>query len=276
MTKLAGVIGWPVSHSLSPAMMNAAFKHCGLDWNYLRMPVSTEHSSHLENTIANLHYHHFRGANVTVPYKEAVMPLLDRLSERANNIGAVNTILVKGDKTLFGDNTDAPGFISDLRIHNIVPEQTQATVLGAGGSARAIVYGLLEAGCTSLNIINRSKERAQQIIDDMKILFADAVITNNKPSRAGLIVNCTSLGLNESDALPWDPSISFNQQQIVYDLIYNPPKTALFKKAEADGARAISGLGMLVHQGALAFEMWTGEKAPIEIMKSAAEEALNV
>jgi len=155
-TNLVGVIGWPVSHSVSPAMHNAAFADIGLDWCYIPLPVPTEPAERIGEALHGLRALGLRGANVTVPHKQSVMPHLDWLTPAAQAIGAVNTIRVEADGQLSGDNTDARGFVADLRDHGVDPAGKRALVLGAGGSARAIVFGLAEAGCVSITILNRS------------------------------------------------------------------------------------------------------------------------
>jgi shikimate dehydrogenase len=278
-TALVGLIGWPVSHSVSPAMHNAAFDYLGLDWRYVPLPVNPEPAGSVGEAVRGLRALGLRGANVTVPHKQAVIPSLDQLSPAAQAIGAVNTIVVRADGQLYGDNTDAPGFVADLRQHGIEPEGLHVVVLGAGGSARAVVYGLAMAGVARIAVLNRTIERAQELVQALRPHCAHSRLSAHQlpdaisqlAPHADLIVNCTSVGMTPAvEAMPWDTPAAFGSGQTVYDLIYNPPVTRLLKTAEQDGARAIGGLGMLIWQGALAFESWTGRPAPIDVMRSAA------
>jgi shikimate dehydrogenase len=267
---LLGIIGWPVKHSLSPKMQNEALKYCGLNsWHYVPLPVEP---ARVKDAVMGLSALSFRGVNVTVPHKEAVLPLMNRLSDDASAIGAVNTIVVEENALLVGHNTDAQGFINDLGARGIEPKELSVAILGAGGSARAVVYGLLKHGCQKLAIYNRHEDRAIELIKSLKGYFIGADLSYGsldilkEATHADLIINCTSLGMNESNDMPF--KINFNKKQIVYDLIYNPAKTALLKQAEAQGATAINGLGMLIHQGALSFSLWTKREAPLELMKA--------
>lgn len=278
-TNIVGVVGWPVSHSVSPAMHNAAFAALGLDWCYVPLPVPVDPADRIGEAVRGLLALGLRGANVTVPHKQAVMPHLDRLSPAAEGIGAVNTIVVEGDGALLGDNTDAPGFVADLRENGVDPAGKQVLVLGAGGSARAVVYGLTEAGCRSVAIANRTVDRAEQLAAEMGTRFPASPITAHAlpaavaalAADADLIVNTTSLGMTpNAETTPWDERVSFHSGQVVYDLVYNPPQTRLLCKAADDGATAIGGLGMLIWQGAIAFERWTGQQPPVDKMRQAA------
>lgn len=280
-TQMVGVIGWPVSHSVSPAMHNAAFAALGLDWCYLPLPVPVEPHTRIGEAVRGLLALGLRGANVTVPHKQAVLDHLDWLTPAAQAIGAVNTIRVEADGQLSGDNTDARGFIADLHEHGVELAGKRALVVGAGGSARAIVYGLAEAGCQSLAIFNRTAEKAHDLAMDIRTVFPFCRFSGHPgfddlavmASEADLVVNCTSLGMTPNvDGLPWLEEVAFRPEQTVYDLVYNPPQTRLLHKATADGAHAINGLGMLIWQGALAFERWTGQMPPVDVMRGAAEE----
>ena len=269
-TQLVGLIGWPVSHSQSPQMHNAAFAHLGLNWVYVPMPVHPDPIS-VENALKGLRALGFKGVNVTVPHKEAVLPFMDELSPSAKAIGAVNTLCFLDSGKVRGENTDAPGFIADLVDHGVDVVKAKALVLGAGGSARAVVYGLLQAGCMHVTLVNRTLDKAQKLQQDMQALFPEAHINvGSIDQAASLIVNCTSLGMGDKvDQMPWPAEVSFLPHQVIYDLIYNPNPTRLLQKATSDGATAISGRGMLVHQGALSFTLWTGKSAPFLVMKGA-------
>lgn len=271
---LVGIIGWPVSHSQSPKMHSYAFSKLGLfDWRYLFLPVDIAPKHRLQEAVFGLRALNFVGANITVPHKEAVLPLMDSLSDEALCIGAVNTIHIK-DGQLLGHNTDAPGFVNDLLEQGIDISAMKVLLLGAGGSARAITYGLLAHGCKSITILNRTEEKALVIAKAMSQRFSESLvktaaldfsnIKNN--AHADLIINTTSIGLTDLSAMPWDPQIHFSSSQVVYDIIYGK-KTKFLQHASLSQARAIDGLGMLIHQGALAFSIWTGLKAPVQIMK---------
>ncbi len=280
-TTLVGLIGWPVSHSVSPAMHNAAFDALELDWRYVPLPVDPTQPGAVGDAVRGVRAMGMRGINVTVPHKQAVLPYLDRIAPTAQAMRAVNTIVVEADGSLTGDNTDAPGFIADLREHGVDPAGMRVLVLGAGGSARAVVYGLAQAGARHITVANRSIDRAQVLLDDLRPLLGTTTATvvqlPDDVAAAGegasLIVNCTSLGMTpHADTTPWPLELPLHPGQIVYDLVYNPADTLLLRQARQHGARAIGGLGMLIWQGALAFERWTDMSAPVEIMRSAAAE----
>jgi shikimate dehydrogenase len=277
-TTLVGLIGWPVAHSVSPAMHNASFARLGLDWRYVPLPVE---AGRVGDAVRGLRALGLRGANVTVPHKQAVIPYLDRLGPAAATIGAVNTITVEHDGALTGDNTDAHGFAADLRAHGVEPAGRRVLVLGAGGAARAVVYGLAEAGAAQITVLNRTPERAAELVADLQPAYPTCALGSGaRPgdlsahaAEAQLIVNCTSLGMSPViDASPWEDGVPLAPGQVVYDLVYNPPHTRFMAQAAAAGAQAIGGLGMLIWQGALAFERWTGLHAPVDAMRAAAAE----
>ncbi|RME57248.1 MAG: shikimate dehydrogenase [Caldilineae bacterium] len=274
-TTLVGLLGWPVRHSVSPQMHNAAFAARRMNWRYVPLPV---HPERVEAAVYGLRALGFRGANVTIPHKQAVMPYLDRWRPAAEAIGAVNTIIVQEDGSMVGDNTDAAGFIADLRAQGVEPAGGNALVVGAGGSARAVVYGLAEAGAARILLLNRTVERAEALAAAMRSYFPETPIgagafpddVADAAQHADLIVNCTSLGMEPYlEGLPWDEEVEFRPDQTVYDLVYNPAVTRLLQLASADGARALGGLGMLVYQGAIAWERWTQEPAPVDVMRRA-------
>lgn len=270
-----GLIGWPVGHSRSPAMHNQAFAHLGLNWQYLLLPVYPEH---VADAVRGLRALGFAGANVTVPHKLAVMEALDEVMPEAQAIGAVNTI-VNRDGYLVGYNTDGIGFLRALREGGFSPENCDALLLGAGGASRAVLYALLSEGA-KVTIVNRTPSRAERLAQEFGDFFGVKipVMTFDCPimlqealNQANLLVNATSLGMSphsEASALP--DGIRFPPRLTVYDLVYNPLETRLLADARAAGATAIDGLGMLIHQGAAAFALWTGEEAPVEVMRAAA------
>ncbi len=276
---LVGLIGWPVGHSKSPAMHNAAFRAADVAGYYALLPVRPER---VGEAVTGLRALGFRGANVTAPHKKAVMPFMDELSPEARAIGAVNTIIVQEDGALAGHNTDAAGFMEDLQALGAPLDdlrQSAALVLGAGGSARAVTYALASRG-VPVRLLARRPEQAQTLAGSLTPHLAAAGLVTAHPwpelrslaADARLIVNCTPVGMSpNSDASPWPDDLPFRPQQMVYDLVYNPRRTRLMAQAQASGARAWNGLGMLVYQGARAWSLWTGLPAPIEAMRAAVE-----
>jgi shikimate dehydrogenase len=275
-----GLIGWPVEHSVSPSMHNAAFRELGLDWEYRLLSTPP---GKVQARLGALEGDGYRGANVTVPHKFAVMPYLHSVAQSAQAMGAVNTIVVQ-EGHLRGANTDGDGFLAALREAGFEPSGRQALVLGAGGSARAVVYSLAQAGCP-VTIYNRSAERAAalvQYLTDAGVgqplsALESAHLEDLDFSRFGLLVNATPLGMYpEIHASPWPDGLPLPSHWTVFDLVYNPEQTSLMIEARAAGAKAIGGLAMLVHQGAKAFELWTGQEAPVDVMRAAAEQALRL
>ncbi len=266
--KRLGVIGWPVAHSRSPAMFAAAFAELGMDdWSYQRLPIAPEL---FEQTTRALGASGFVGANVTIPHKQAALALADRASEAARAIGAANTLSFAAEGTIEAENTDAPGLIGALAQSGRSPEGLSALVLGAGGSARAAVWGLLHAGASEVSIWNRTPERALALAEE---LGARAV---ERPAAADLLVNCTSVGLQRSatehDALnQLDLRADlFGTYAYVIDLVYREGSTPLLAAARRAGASTVDGLEVLLAQGALSFELWTGREAPLEAMRRGA------
>ncbi len=281
---LTGLLGWPVSHSRSPAMHNAAFAAAGMNGVYVPLAVPPER---LAAAIAGLVALGFRGANVTIPHKQAVMPYVNEVSPAAVAIGAVNTLVVRQDGSLYGDNTDAPGFLADLQEQGVDLDglaTAGALVLGAGGSARAVAYALAGHGIPTL-VVSRRGEQAQALVASLLLHLprhpsapVAAPLLTAQPwsslaalaGRVSLVVNCTPLGMTpQVDISPWPDEIALGPAQIAYDLVYNPPDTRFLIQARASGAGAINGLGMLLHQGALAWEAWTGQPAPLAAMREA-------
>jgi shikimate dehydrogenase len=286
-TQLVGLIGWPVEHSLSPAMHNAAFDALELNWCYVPLPVPP---GQVEAAVRGLAALGFRGANVTVPHKQAVMPVVDSIAPNATALGAVNTLVIgqnaDGTPTIGGFNTDDKGFVGALRQSGFEPEEgRRAVVVGAGGAARAVVFGLLWSGPGEIVVLNRTLERAQALVSDLGSrhdwssrlralpLTSKALIESARA--ADLLVNATSVGMwPHVEGSIWPDSVPIPAHLTVFDLIYNPLETHLLRQARQSGAGAVDGLGMLVRQGALAFEMWTGESAPVEVMHTTCERAL--
>lgn len=281
------LLGWPVEHSVSPAMHNAAFAALGLDWRYVALPVPPES---LAVVIAGLGALGFRGANVTVPHKETILPLLNSVVPKAKELGAVNTLLIgrraDGTTTASGFNTDDTGFIAALRHGGFEPEDGgTAVVVGAGGAARAVAFGLRWSGIEKIVVLNRTLERARALASDLgrregvfgrmeaAALTAETLVESVR--EASLLVNATTVGMwPREDGSIWPDDAPIPRHLAVFDLVYNPMETRLLRQARESGARPIGGLEMLVRQGAIAFEMWTGHSAPVETMRAAAEELL--
>ena len=275
-TKVCGIIGDPIEHTMSPVMHNAAFKNMGVDYVYLPFRVRKEE---LGKAIEGMRALNIRGLNVTIPHKVAVIPFLDELDHLADKIGAINTI-VNDDGVLKGYNTDATGFLQALRERGIEPKGKSVVILGAGGASRAISFILAERG-SSLVILNRTWSRAKICTDRISEIFqreATALKLNRENlaaalSQADILINATSVGMSPNINETPVTSDLLRPNLVVYDIVNNPTKTRLQREAEAVGSKTISGLDMLVWQGALAFEKWTGVKAPIGVMR---EEVIKV
>jgi len=270
--KCALLIGHPLGHSLSPTFHNAAFRAAGIDATYRLADVLPEN---LAATIAALRAPDMYGANVTVPYKQDVLPFLDALSDEAAALGAVNTI-VNNEGKLVGLNTDVPGFAADIRARGIVVAGRPVILLGAGGAARAVIAALAGMAVGRLVIANRTTERASAIQRQYPEIATATGITYHDLSTTlpdtALLVNATSVGLH-GDEIPIAAELLdlLPPTAVVYDLIYRP--TALLRAAQQRNMDAIDGLGMLIHQGALAWEAWTGHTAPLNVMWQAAYDA---
>jgi shikimate dehydrogenase len=271
VSSFAGVLGWPLTYTLSPVIHNAAFRKVGLDWVYLQWPVPPEE---LDDAVAGLRALGAMGASVTMPHKEEIVKLLDGLSGDARALGAVNTIQRLGDR-LIGHNTDVDGFRAFLEEDAGVDlEGKSCLVLGAGGAARAVVKALLDLDAAGIAIAARTPEQAEEVTaqvghGDTRVCDWDAA--GAEAEVADVIVNATPVGMREGDPLP---GTSFNSGQLVVDLVYDPPSTEMVERARSAGADAWGGLGMLVHQAAAAFRIWTGQDPPLETMSAAALRAI--
>jgi shikimate dehydrogenase len=282
MSKLVVLIGHPLKHSISPAFQQAAFDHEGLDVRYEKWETP---EAELAATVDRLRHVSTLGANVTIPCKEKVIPLLDELSDTAARIGAVNTVVNRGGR-LTGFNTDVEGFVTSLnqdagyRLRN-----RKVVILGAGGVARAVVFALLNEEVTSITVFNRSVEKARALVRSFarsagKIPLAAPPWTELETSAAlqdcDLLVNCTSVGMRYSATENESPLSAdlIPKDALVYDLVYNPEETPFLREAKKAGAETLGGLSMLVHQGAASFELWTGKIPPVDIMLRTAREAL--
>ncbi|HDQ72407.1 MAG TPA: shikimate dehydrogenase [Chloroflexi bacterium] len=293
-THLLGLIGWPVAHSLSPAMHNAAFEALGLNWRYVPLPTPPGQVAAAVQGLAALG---FRGANVTVPHKQAVIPALDAVAPDAQALGAINTLVVERGPALDqdldldldldldrgqpavvrGHNTDAAGFVGALRDGGFDPGEKKAVVVGAGGAARAVVFGLLQAHAREIVVLNRTGERAEALVADMRqhapddVHLCSSALTPQSlvesARTADLLVNATVVGMwPHAAGTIWPTDIPIPAHLTVFDLVYAPLETRLLQQARAAGAHTLDGLGMLVRQGALAFEMWTGIPVPPDVL----------
>lgn len=272
-TRVMAVFGYPVHHSLSPAMHNAAFRALGLDCVYVAFNV---HPGDLEAAVRGILALGLVGVNVTIPHKESVIEFLEEVNADAARIRSVNTIWNRGGH-LVGSSTDGPGFIRALESAGKSPDGSRAVVVGAGGAARATAYALAERGA-SITVVNRTYERAVYLAELLNSAFGRKVIVpvglgspeaREAIEEADLLVNCTSVGMYpDIDAQPI-PTEWLHSRLFVYDQIYNPEETKLLRAAREIGARGVNGLGMLVYQGAISFEVWTGMSAPVEVMEDA-------
>lgn len=268
------LLGHPLGHSVSPAMQNAAFRTLGIDWEYEKLETPRER---LDEVISILRADNCVGANVTIPYKQAVMHWLDDLSDTARRVNAVNTI-VKRNGELIGHNTDAHAFISSVKENHIHPRNARGAILGAGGAACSAAFAIAEEGAHQIVIVNRSGARAADLADHLHQNFPKLEIAINwveAMENVHILVNATPVGMYPNiDDSPMPRGASFSEHTIVVDLVYNPVETKFLSDAKRAGARTIGGLGMLVHQGAAAFRLWTGHDAPIKVMWQAAHEGI--
>jgi shikimate dehydrogenase len=271
------LIGWPLAHSISPAMHNAAFHALGMQGEYSLLPVEREED--LRGVLARWKSDpDWIGANVTVPYKEKVVARLRKLEGAAARLKAVNTIARKG-KGLIGHNTDMPGFLADLDRNGFDFRGRNVIVIGSGGAARAVVRGLVESLC-QVSLIAVIRKQADALARDLGdgrvevISWSEPSLTDRTRS-ASLVVNTSPVGMWPIvEASPWPESVPFPEKAGIYDVVYNPIETRFLRDAKSRGLKAAGGLGMLVEQGALAFELWTGVPAPRDVMLRAAQAAL--
>ncbi|MFW6174749.1 MAG: shikimate dehydrogenase [Chloroflexota bacterium] len=282
MTRRLGIFGYPLTHSLSPALQSAAMEECGIDGVFEAWPVPPE--EYADEMKRKFGEDGCLGASVTLPHKQATVQLMEKLDETAEEIGAVNTIVKADGQPLAGHNTDAPGFLRALREQaGFDPAGKSALVFGAGGAARAVVHALREAGVSRLSISNRTVERAQALAADMargrfkpEALGAGLEELTDVAPYADLLVNTTSLGM-EGGPAPGStpvPSSVISGDACCYDAVYVPSVTPFMTAAEEAGARVEGGLSMLIYQAAEQFRLWHGIEAPISVMFSAAERAL--
>jgi shikimate dehydrogenase len=268
-TKKIGILGWPLGHSLSPIMQNAAFDALHLDYVYVPLPVQPEN---LAQAVAGLKAMDFTGANITIPHKVAIIPYLDEIDRSAQLVGAVNTIVIKNGRSI-GYNTDAQGFIQSLITKDIMITGKSAVIMGAGGASKAVVCGLIQHGIEHITVGARNLIKVQEFVKGFpNITNIEGCDWNGSSFKnylqdCDILINCTPIGMsaNEKEDLPivWD---NINSNTVVCDLIYNPPITPFLKSAQSHGNKIVNGAGMLVEQGALAFELWTGKPGPRKIM----------
>lgn len=275
-TQLVGLIGHPIKHTYSPFIHNVAFELTGLDYIYLPFNVVP---ANLKSAIKGLVALGYRGFNVTIPHKVKVKEFMSKVSEEASFVGAINTVLIEEGK-LFGYNTDVAGALESLYSYRKEISDNECVVIGAGGSARAVIYTLIKHFRPSkIHLVNRTEQRAETLRQFFKTKMKFDAFTVNELmppdikdiiKNSVLIVNATSVGMypDEDDAVLTQKDL-FSKQQIVFDLVYNPVQTKLLKLAQSNGARTVDGIKMLVNQAAKSFEIWTGEKMPVEQVEKA-------
>lgn len=282
MSKLVGIIGYPIRHSISPVFQQAALDYHSLDATYQAWEVEPQS---LPEFINGLRSPDTLGINVTVPHKEAVMAHLDRIDEWAATAGAVNTVVNDGGK-LVGHNTDGSGFLRALEEHgHFSPEDRSVLIMGAGGSAKAVALALARRGVSRITIANRTLRRAQGLaeligkhgprVEAIPLAPSEDAFVR-AATACNLLVNCTTMGMKHGPDEKGSPIPAqlIPSDVLVYDLVYNPPETPLLREAARSGAATLGGLPMLVYQGAASFESWTGKSAPVEVMLKAAKAAL--
>jgi shikimate dehydrogenase len=282
-TRLAGVIGWPLDHTLSPAMHNAVYQELGLDWVYV--PLAVEDEVGLRRLIAAVRSLPFVGLNVTMPYKAAVLELCDEVATAASMAGAVNTIQVDPDGRLIGYNTDGRGMLESLATDaNFNPAGKRVVLLGAGGASAAAFVALILAKCAAITVVNRNPERAEELVDRMAPRAAGIELRASAPfdaedsvRGADLIINSTPVGMQSGSGSPTQVEW-IKEGQVVLDMVYGTAApTELVAGARAAGATALDGLGMLVAQGATAVDIWNADaqlRTPRDVMRRAALEQL--
>ena len=272
-TRLCAVYGSPIAHSASPAMHNAAFAALGLNWRYLAFEVDPKN---LRAAIAGAKAMNFAGLNLTVPHKLLAVALVDALDESAKKWGAVNTILFN-EKGATGFNTDADAIVTSLREDlKVEVRGAKVLLLGAGGAGRTAALKLASDNVAELFLVNRTPSKAEEIAGEIKRQFCQVKVSTGYPNGGvDLILNATSLGLKHDDVSPLDEKqFALTQSRAVYDMIYRPAETTLLRAAKAAGCQTANGLGMLLHQGAKAFELWTGRPAPRDVMRRALEQSI--
>jgi shikimate dehydrogenase len=278
--ELVGVLGYPVAENPTGVMQEAAFAAAGLNWRYLNIEVKPEL---LSEAMRGVRAFGMKGINLTIPHKVAVLDYLDELSPEAKVIGAVNTVRRDGDR-LIGENTDGKGFLRGVQVDaRVDPRGKKVVMIGAGGAARAIATELILAGVSDLLVVNRTPARGEKMVADLKantggsIRFEAWRGTYRPANDVDIFVNVTSIGLYpDVNAMPAVDLSGAKKGMLVCDAVFNPPETPLLKAAKARGLLVLDGLSMLVYQGTIGFEMWTGHPAPEQVMKDALRRALGV
>jgi len=272
--KLFALIGYPLGHTLSPYMHNAGFLKKKIKGLYIPLEVDAKD---LKNTVSSLRKSIVCGFNVTIPHKTACMKHLDKIDKLALMIGAVNTV-VKKNKKFIGYNTDASGFLKSLKTDlKFLPKNKKCLVIGAGGAGKAAAFALAKDGAKEIYITDIDNPRVNSLVKNIKKHFpkckveSEACSLKSEVCNIDLVVNATPLGMKEKDPLPIDVKL-LAKTTAVYDVVYNPSPTKLVKQAKKRKIKAVNGLGMLLYQGVLAFELWTQKRAPVEVMKKALED----
>lgn len=278
--ELVGVFGHPVAENPTILMQEAAFQTLGLNWRYLTIEV---YPQDLANAVQGLRAFNMQGINLTIPHKVEILKYLDEVATDAQLMGAVNTVRREGNR-LIGENTDGKGFLRSLQDDvSVNPAGKRVVVLGAGGAARAITVELALAGVSYITVVNRTPARGQALVDllnkntSVTAEFIGWDMTFPVPTNTDVLINATSIGLfpnvSEKPDIDYD---TIGANMVVCDVIPNPPDTPFLREARARGAKSLDGLGMLVYQGAIAFKMWTGQEAPVEVMHRALAEAFGL
>jgi len=279
-TRIFGIIGFPVKHSLSPHFQNAAFAYLGMNAEYVTFEIAPEE---LEDKFRELSRKGVSGVNVTIPHKQAVLRLVDECSSEAKAIGAVNTVVFKDGRST-GYNTDAEGFLLSLRKDlQLDPKNKSVLMIGSGGAAQAIAYILAKEGSGSLLFNDSIPGRAEDLASKIKSLFpscktgcVEGTVPEMKRAvqNIDLLINASPVGMKGKDDHPLPVTSVLHKNLAVYDIVYNPSQTPLLREARTQGAKAANGLGMLLYQGVLSFELFTGRKAPVEAMRAALKKAV--
>ena len=276
-----GLVGYPLTHSLSPILHKAAMKASAIQGEYLLYSIPPDETGGLVKLVNAMRTGEIHGLNVTIPYKQTIIPLVDELTPTARAIGAINTLYIRNNK-LIGENTDAPGFLKDLSKSFTEPMKKRGLVMGAGGAARAVVYALLKNEWEIVVAVRQADiEQANAMEEDFRQKDKNpplGVILLNEENLArirgaiDLIVNATPVGMYpDVDRSPWPGSLPFPNGAAIYDVVYNPRQTKLVREARMAGLQATTGLGMLIEQAALSFGCWTGREVSREVMDSAVE-----
>jgi shikimate dehydrogenase len=281
-TKLLGVIGDPVEHSLSPLMHNAAIAQLALDYVYLPLPVK---AADLARAIAGFEAIGLVGFSITIPHKQAILPFLSDVSDVAKGVGAVNTVW-RTDNGWSGTNTDVEGFVAPLKAYDWDWRQITPLILGNGGAARAVVVGCAELGCREIRVVGRDRQKLEQFQQSWANSSLKAALSIHHSCelphllpQAKLVVNATPVGMSPHvEASPLDAALigKLPSEVIAYDLIYTPNPTQFLRQAQEQGAIAIDGLEMLVQQGVAAFKIWTGQNPPVEVMRHSLKQHLGL